>query len=399
MKGTIFVQKKISLSTVISMIALTAALTFILTMAFTLQVFNDKVSEVDRLSDKYQRLEELDATVSEYFYRDAEEEAIVDMMLKGYIAGLDDPYSTYYTAEELEAYEDNTAGVYVGIGVSVMRDDEGYASIQSVMSGGAAEKAGLVPGDTILSVNGISFSSDYEKAIETIRGEEGEEITLSVRKANTESTTTLKLVCAQVNETTVTAELLNNHIGYIRITKFRTVSVAQFETALHDMMAAGAKGIIFDVRDDGGGMLDALEQMMDPLLPEGELAFAYEKDGSSFPIVESDAEMLDMPYAVLMNGNTASAAELFACLLRDYADAILVGEKSFGKGIMQTTFPLSDGGVTLTTATYATGKSECYHGVGLEPDVLSVADVESQTDNQLEDAVNALLDRINSNAE
>ena len=209
----------------------------------------------------------------------------------------------------------------------------------------------------------------YTKLIE---GEVGTNVVLRVRKGKTGNEQTYTVTRAKLDEITVESEMLDNHIGYIRIKKFRTVSVAQFRNAMNTLHEKGAEKFIFDVRDNGGGVLSALEQMVDPLLPEGELAFAHDKQGNATTILTSDAEQMEFPMAILVNGNTASASELFACVLRDYAGAKLVGEKTFGKGIMQTTFPLSSGAVTLTTATYETGITPCYHGVGLEPDVLSV---------------------------
>ena len=215
-------------------------------------------------------------------------------------------------------------------------------------------------------------------------------------RAETGAEQNYRLRRKQFDETTVRYEMLPNHIGYIEIAKFRTVTVAQFQNALHDLTGHGAEGIIFDVRNNGGGVLSALEAMVDPILPEGELAFAYSKDGTASPLLRSDANSMSMPFAVLVNGSSASAAELFACLMRDYADAVLVGEKTFGKGIMQTTFNLTTGGVTLTTATYATGRTPCYHGVGLEPDILSVAEPDAEEDTQLADAQQALKSKLSA---
>lgn len=386
---------KISLGLAVSGMALIAALTFILTMAFSTRVFNQKVSEVDRLSEKYRRLEELDKTVRKEFYTDIDDSLIMNNILAGYIAGLDDRYSTYMTAEDYTASQDRTAGVYTGIGISVQKTEQNEMLIVEVAENGPAKAAGLLADDIIIKIEEFSVSEDYEKAVNAISGEAGSYVHLTVRHAGDGKEQKISVERRVIDETTVQYEMLPNQIGYIRITKFRTVTVTQFETAMNELRTKGAVAMVFDVRDNGGGLLSALEEMLDPLLPEGEIAYAYTKSGEETVIVESDAEMLDMRYAVLMNGNTASAAELFACALRDYADALLVGEKTFGKGIMQTTFPLSDGSaVTLTTATYSTGKTPCYHNIGLEPDVLSVYDSEAESDTQLDDAQTALLTHV-----
>ncbi len=383
-------NKKISLSLTISLMALTAAVTFILTLSFSRTQFNNKVREVDRLSEKYQRLEELDRVVAQEYYTDIPEDQVMDGLLSGYVSGLGDRYSTYRSAEEYSEYQDSNQGVYTGIGITVQRVPDEPANILSVGENSAAAVAGINAGDRLVAVNGVSVASHYEEAISQIDGEIGDLITVTVLRADTGLERDFQVRLAQIEEKTVSYEMLAHRIGYIQITKFRSVTVQQFEEAIHALTSKGAEGIIFDVRDNGGGVLSALEAMVDPLLPEGELAFSCNKAGESETIIRSDNTSLALPYAVLVNGNSASAAELFACLMRDYGGAVLVGEKTFGKGIMQTSFNLSSGGVTLTTATYATGKTPCYHGVGLEPDILSVPDAESEEDTQLNDALNAL---------
>lgn len=390
-KGVLFVNKKISLSMTISLMALTATVTFILTLSFAQKKFNRSVSEVDRLSEKYQLLDELDAKIREEYYTDIPEQDVINGMLEGYVDGLGDKYSVYRGAEDYAAYEDNNAGVYTGIGISVHKTESGEAEIVSVSENGSAEKEGIEVGDILVAVDGMKLTDGYAEAIDKISGEVGTTVTLLVRKGSSGSEKSYTVTRAKIDEVTVQSEMLEHHIGYIRITKFRTVSVAQFSNALNDLRAKGAEAFVFDVRSNGGGVLAALEAMVDPLLPAGELAFATTKDGESTTILESDAEQLEIPMAILVNGGTASAAELFACVLRDYAGAKLVGEKTFGKGIMQTTFALSSGAVTLTTATYETGVTPCYHGIGLEPDVLSVLADDAETDTQLDDAVNLLL--------
>ena len=389
-------KKKLSLSITISLIALTAAVTFILTMTFCMNRFNIMLKEVDRLSGKYQRLEELDAVVQSEYYTDYSQDDIIDGILAGYVSGLGDRYSVYRPEKDMAAFKDSNVGVYTGIGVTLQKTDNNEALIISVTEDGAAYKAGIAVDDRIISVNGVSVLEQYEHAISLIAGETDTTVEVRIRKAKTNTEQTFTLTRTKIDETTVFGEMLSHRIGYIRIAKFREVSVQQFETALHDLRGQGADGFIFDVRDNGGGILSALESMTDPLLPEGELAFSYDKAGNATAILNSDSNYIDMPYVVLINGHTISAAELFACVMRDYGNAVLIGEKTFGKGIMQTTFQLSEGGLTLTTATYATGKTPCYHGVGLEPDILSVNDPESEEDTQLADAQQKILEMINA---
>lgn len=382
----------------VSLMALTAAVTFILTLSFSQNRFNSKLQEVDRLSGKYERLEELDALVQREYYTDLPEEDIMDGILAGYVSGLGDRYSLYVPEKEMKAFEDSNTGVYSGIGVTVQKTEENEALIVAVAEGGAAEKAGVSAGDKIVSVNQVSVAEHYQDALREIAGDSGTTVQVRIRRASTGTEQDYEFTRTVIDEVTVTGEMLEHRIGYIRISKFRTVTVQQFETVLQNLRGKGAEGFIFDVRDNGGGVLSALEAIVDPLLPEGELAFSYDREGNATAILTSDSNSIDLPYVVLVNGNSASASELFACVLRDYGNAVLVGEKTFGKGIMQTSFELSSGGVTLTTATYATGKTPCYQGIGLEPDILSVPDPDAGEDTQLLEAQNQILAMIRADA-
>lgn len=385
---------KISLGTVLSLMTLTAAATFVITLSASKNAFNKKITEIDRLADKYERLDELDTKVRDAFYQDVPEDGVLEGMLEGYVSGLGDRYSVYRGDDALTAYHDNNSGVYTGIGISIRKMDDGFAEIVDVTDDGPAEKRGIEVGDILLEVEGISLKASYDEAVDLIPGEVGTSVTLLIRKHDSDTEKKIAVVRAQIDEITVQSAYLPDDIGYIYIGKFRGVTISQFENARQELLKQGAKAFIFDVRNNGGGVLSALEQMTDPLLPEGELAFSYDRDGNASPILESDAHFEKMPYVILVNGSTASAAELFACVLRDYADAVLVGETTFGKGIMQTTFDLSGGGVTLTTATYATGKTPCYHEIGLEPDIVAEYDENAEKDNQIAAAIEAAKDLI-----
>lgn len=391
---------KVSIGVTISIAAIVCALTFVLTSYFTLQGFNDKVQAVKEKAEKYERLEALDTYVREnYYLEELDEEALMDGILKGYVDGLDDPYSSYMTAEEYSAHQTKEAGQQVGIGVTITQSDDGCIRIISVYENSPAEEAGLKPEDVIVAVDGVRVEdSGYQAAIDSIPGEEGKKLTLVVRRDGKEQT--FRVTYRSYEVRTVYSEMLAGQIGYIRITAFRENTVEQYQEALDGLTTNGARALIFDVRNNGGGLLSALEKMLDPLLPEGVIATATYHGGITETVVNSDAAELDLPMVVLVNGNSASAAELFSASLRDFGKAKLVGTQTYGKGVMQITRRMEDGGgLTLTVATYQTALSECYQGVGLAPDIeveaseetdLTAADPE--TDPQLAAAISYLTE-------
>ena len=372
-------MKQIRLVTAVSITALLCALTFTGTVLF-MQYRYQKTEE------KFQRLADLDNYVQSNFYTEYDEDTLMDNMLKGYISGLGDRYSRYMTPEEYSALMTKEAGKTIGIGVTVMQNEEGYPRITEVQENSPAQQAGLAPEDVIIAVEGEDIlTAGYTESIEKVKGEEGTAVKITIRREDTEQE--FSVMRESYDVTTVNGELLDNHIGYIQIISFRENTVEQFQTTLNELLAQGADSLIFDVRNNGGGLLSALEKMLDPLLPEGEIATATYHGDKTQVVVKSDAEELNLPMAVLVNGNSASAAELFSAALRDFKQAKLVGTQTFGKGIMQVTAKMADGGgLTLTVATYQTTRSECYHEVGLTPDIIVEVSEDDETDVQLEAA-------------
>lgn len=362
-------NKKVSLGVTISIAAIVCALTFIVTSFISLQNFNTKVQAVKEKAEKYDRLEAVDTYVREHFYQaDFDEEAVMDGILKGYVDGLGDPYSVYLTDEEYEALMTKESGKTVGIGVNVTMTDDGNIRIISVEEGSPAMESGLLAEDVIIKVDGKVVSEmAYSDAVEAVRGEENTKVRLTIQRNAREVDFTVTRKSFELQ--TVKSELLEGHIGYIRITNFRDNTDEQFQAALDEMLANGADALLFDVRSDGGGLLDSLEKILDPLLPEGVIATATYQDGSTETMVYSDASEIELPMVVLVNGTTASAAELFTASLHDFKDARIIGTQTYGKGVMQNTRRMPDGGgITLTVATYQTTRSDCYHGVGVTPD-------------------------------
>lgn len=359
-------SQKINIRTGLSITVLACVLTALVTCFLTLWLMNQKLG-------KYSRLRELDNYVKNNYYLDLDEEteqAVMDTMLKGYVSGLGDRYSQYLTPEEYQAFMTKESGKTVGIGITVIPNEEGYPKIIEVQENSPAEQAGLQVDDVLIAIEGQNILEyGYTESIENVKGEEDTTVHIAIQRNGTQQD--YDVVRKTFDIVTVQSQMLENQIGYIRITSFRENTVEQFLNALEILQNDGAKGLIFDVRDNGGGLLDSLEKMLDPLLPEGIIATATYHGGVTETVVESDANEIHLPMVVLVNQNSASAAELFSASLRDFKQAKLVGTQTFGKGVMQVTARMQDGGgLSLTVATYQTSVSECYHGVGLAPDVV-----------------------------
>lgn len=379
-------NKKISLGLALSLIAIASAVTFILTSFFSLQSFNKKVVDVNEKSKKYNSLQSLDSYVRENYLGDIDENELSDGILKGYISGLDDKYSRFMTEEEFLAEQNEDEGQLIGLGLTLDEDESGYIRIAEIMQDSPVAEAGLRVGDIITLIDGESVLAEgFDASVEAMRGTEGSEIVLTVRRGGIDKD--YKFTRRSLEMVTVSGEMLNEYVGYIRISSFKKNTPEKFLETLERLITNGAKSLIFDVRDNGGGIVDALSECLDPLLPEGVIATAEYKDGHSETIVYSDENMLELPMVVLVNKNTASASELFAASLRDFAGAILVGETTYGKGVMQQTTEFNkNGAVVLTVARYKTAASECYDGVGISPDY-SISNESEDIDDQYNKAV------------
>ncbi|MBQ8349320.1 MAG: PDZ domain-containing protein [Ruminococcus sp.] len=384
-------NKKISLGLALSLIAIASAVTFILTSFFSLQSFNKKVVDVNEKAKKYNSLQLLDTYVRDNYFGEIDESELNDGILKGYVAGLADNYSRYLSADEYIEEQNDNAGELIGLGLTLSEDESGYIRIDDIIADSPATESGIQKGDIIISVDGVDvIETGFNESVEAMNGSEGTSITLTIRRngVDTDYTFTRR----SIELVTVTGELIDGSIGYIKIDGFKQNTPEQFIETLQHLTSNGAKALIFDLRDNPGGLVESVEECLDPLLPEGVIAIAEYKDGHSETIVYSDSSELDMPMAVIVNKNTASAAELFAASLRDFEKAELVGEKTYGKGVMQITTEMENGGaVVLTVAEYRTTVSECYDKIGLSPDYTVVDDnADDDYDVQYYEAMNII---------
>lgn len=372
----------------VMLIIVIASMTFSLTYFFMSRSYYKKYKT-------YELMAEIEYLINKHYYEEPEDIGeLVDMALTGYVAGLGDVYSCYNDIEDTKEADNNHAGFYVGIGITVTMSAEGYIEIIEIPQNSPSLEAGLQVGDIITAIDGKDvLSTGYQESVESVKGDVNTEVTLTVKRGDTVSD--YKVTRKTFDIVTVEGKMLEDNIGYISISQFNGKTYEQFQEKLDSLLSDGAKGLVFDVRNNGGGLVYSVEDCLDPLLPEGEIAVAIYRDEKSETIVESDKKELDIPMTVLINGGSASGAELFAASLRDFKDAPLIGTKSYGKGVMQDTFTLSDKStVVLTVAKYKTTKSDCYHKVGLIPDIEIEPDNENDSDVQLDKAVEFIRSEI-----
>ena len=288
---------------------LTGVLVIFIASSIALCVKNFKLeSEIESKSN----LIELEKYVNDNYYKAADKEAAMNGALKGYVEGLEDPYSSYLTADEYNSWKTMESGTMVGIGVTVQFDEESGLYVAEVKEGYPAYESGIKEGDIITEVEGESIPEmGYEEAVSRIKGEEGTSVNLTIKRDDNEDMK-FSVLRSEIVVNTVSGKMLDEDIAYIRISAFRENTDEQFKEIFDELIDDGAKGIVFDLRNNGGGMLVSLKAILDPLLPEGTIATAKYGNGEVKTIIESDKNEINLPMAVLVNGNTASAAELFA---------------------------------------------------------------------------------------
>ena len=291
-------------------------------------------------------------------------------MYAGMVASLEDPYSGYYSPEQYQDLMESTEGKYQGIGLSMMKDTEtGEVTVQEVYQDSPAQEAGIQAGDQLLELNGETIADMELDQLASLL-QNGEEATLTLLREGSEEPVTVTVQAAEVEMTVVTGRMLENQIGYIRISRFTDGTPEQFETLYQSFQEQGMSGLIIDLRDNPGGLLDAVCSTLEQILPEGLIVYTEDKDGNRVEHTGEGNTPIQIPLTVLINENSASAAEIFAGAVKDYQVGTLVGTTTFGKGIVQETYALEDGSaVKLTIAKYYTPSGINIHGTGITPDV------------------------------
>ncbi len=316
----------------------------------------------------YEKIELIQSLLDKYYYYNEDMESVADSIYKGFLAGLDDKYAVYYDEKSYAQLMESSNGSYYGIGCAVTQDIQtGIITVVQPYKDCPAYEAGISIGDIILKVNDKEVTGmDLSEAVSYIKGDKGTYVSITYLRGDEEKT--VQVERREISVPTVAYEMKEGNIGYIQISSFDKVTVKQFEEALNDLIAQGAKGLIFDVRSNPGGLYESVVSMLDTLLPEGVIVYTEDKYQNR-STKESGESCIEMPMSVLINGDSASASEIFAGALKDFDWAEIIGTKSYGKGIVQSVIPLSDNtAVKFTISSYFLPSGVCIQDVGIEPD-------------------------------
>ena len=322
--------------------------------------------------ESVQKAKAIESLIDKYYLDEIDNAELESYLYKGLMAGLGDPYSTYYTAEEYKELTEDTEGVYRGIGVTMQKDpSSGAVTVVKCFEGAPGAEAGLQPQDQLVKVNGEDITDkELSEVVKMIKTSKSDTVTLTILREGESDYREIEVKLDNVEAPMVEHEMLDDKIGYITINQFAETTASQYESALEDLNNQGMERLIVDVRNNPGGLLTSVCDVLDSMLPEELLVYTEDKNGKKSEYNATGDDQFDKPMVVLVNGNSASAAEIFSGALQDYKVAKLVGTTTFGKGIVQQIFNLSDGSaVKMTISKYYTPSGRCIHGTGLEPDV------------------------------
>lgn len=389
-------NKKISVSLAITIAIIAMTVTFSVTMILARQMFDQTIPSVKEKESMYSKIAEIDKYVRANYYGEIQDSTLYDMIGYGYVLGTGDKNASYYTAKQYTELLDIQNGNIMGIGVEVVKDSSGYARITQVYSGSPAEDLGLSVDGFITAIDGVEVKGMTKDTVSAkLRGEAGTEVTISYMAPDA-TTADHVINRSKYVIPSVESQMLEEHYGYIKILRFDSTTLSQFSRALSDLQQQGATALIFDVRDNAGGLLSAATDCIDLLVPKGDLVYAEYKTGDRKLLGESDDSSVSLPMVVLVNKATASSAELFAASLREYNAAQLVGVTTNGKGTIQAEpYRMSDGSaVVITIAKMLTGAGSSFDGTGLTVDVEATlktdsenASVSLEADSQVERAL------------
>lgn len=373
-------SKKRVVTLMIVLILVTNIITFGITNMVTIK-YKDRViiptKEYNQLTSSYKKYSKaigLESYVENNFLKEVDEKKLQEGQLKGMFQALEDPYSVYMTEDEFKDFMEHTKGIYGGIGVIVSPGDDNLITVVSPIEGTPGEKAGLKTGDKIIKVNGQEFTADnMDKAVKLMKGEPKTKVNLTVLRKDKDGKNDyidMDIVREEIRLITVKSDVVEDNIGYMKITSFDDLTYEDFKKNLNSLMKKNVSGLIVDLRNNPGGLLDVCVDIADEFLGEGVIVYTETRNGER-TYEKSNKNHIDIPLVVLVNEGSASASEIFAGAIKDRNRGVLIGNKTFGKGIVQRIKQLSDGsGFKLTVSEYFTPNGTNIHGIGIEPDIV-----------------------------
>lgn len=345
-------------------------------------------------------------TIDDYYLNEIDNDKIQNGIYKGMVDSLGDPYTVYYNSEEYKQFTSSSSGTYSGIGVAVSQNvTTGAITIVKTFKKGSGEKEGMKPGDVIYKVEGKKIEGiELSKVVSMIKGKEGTFVKVTVLRDGKEIEFNLERKKLEVDTVNYRMEdRSGKKIGYISVSEFDEVTASQFKSAISELSKEGMEGLVIDLRDNPGGLLDVTCEMLDRMIKKGLLVYTVDKYGKRVDEDATDSDSFDKPVAILVNGNSASASEVFSGAMKDYKAATLVGTKTFGKGIVQSIVPFGDGtAMKVTVSKYYTPNGVNIHGTGIEPDVVVELSKDAtkngkydrKNDNQLDKALDVVVDKL-----
>lgn len=369
---------KLGIGGAVALVLITSVLTGIVSSALTAYAIYSK--DVTENNNKVQaftvKMSQINSVLDNMYYYDVDDNEMVENAAAAYVAGLDEPYTRYYSKDDFKAYNEELEDSYVGIGVVISAGENGLIEVVAPVEGSPAQESGILPGDYIIAVDGKEYSAEQmDDAVSVIKGgKEGTVVNITVYREG--SRMDFSVVRGNISTESVSTKMLDNKIGYVRISAFNTNdpgtsqdTYTEFKEKVTALEKNGMEKMIIDIRDNPGGSLEVVCDIADMIVPEGIITYMQYKDGTREDF-KSDANEMNIPIVVLINEHSASASEVLTGCLKDYQKATVIGKTSYGKGIVQSVVPFADGsGMSVTIASYFSPNGVCIHGTGIKPDI------------------------------
>jgi len=405
-------DKKFSIRQVAAIVITAVVITACLTVMalYSLNSLNNKyVISFDADEVSYENIKKFNMVrniLKEDYYLEVDENQLIEGAVAGLAESLKDPYTVYFDKNRMKSFLEKSAGSYVGIGVTVNVDEKGLLTVIEPGEDSPAEKAGMKKGDKIVKVDDtdVTAISDENMVISMIKGEENTKVKITVYRPDEDIYKQFEITRKRIKASNIKSEILEGDIGYIRLVMFDNEIADYFKNDLNKMLKSGIRGLVIDLRDNPGGSYEQVVEIADALLPDGTIVYTENREGKK-DYKKSNEAHVDLPLAILINGNSASASEILAGAVKDHGRGTLVGTKTFGKGLVQELRILDDNsGIKVTISRYFTPSGVCIQGTGISPDIevevlndyrsLPASQIPRDRDIQLQSAIEAVKGKI-----